>query len=242
MFLSIVIPAYNEESKIIATLESIIDFLSKKNYSYEIIVVDDGSRDNTYHITKNFAEKNKNVLVLKNQKNEGKGSAIKKGVMSAQGEYILFMDADHSTPINEIDKMLSWLESNKHYGFVFGSRYVNGAKILIKEPFLRILLGKIYHYIVKIFILRGVKDYNCGFKVFRKEVAKTLFSQLSCKDYTFDVELLLLSKLLGYRFKEIPVVWTHNIHSKVRPFIDGIKSFFGILKIKINYYRGLYKK
>jgi dolichyl-phosphate beta-glucosyltransferase len=235
MFLSIVIPAYNEESKIIATLESIIDFLSKKNYSYEIIVVDDGSRDNTYHITKNFAEKNKNVLVLKNQKNEGKGSAIKKGVMSAQGEYILFMDADHSTPINEIDKMLSLLESNKHYGFVFGSRYVNGAKILIKEPFLRILLGKIYHYIVKIFILRGVKDYNCGFKLFRKNTAKNLFSQIFSKDYTFDVELFLLAKQLGYRYKEIPVTWKHNSDSKVKPFIDGVKSLFSLIKIKLNY-------
>jgi len=240
MFLSLIIPAYNEEKKIPATLENISKFLAQKEYTYEIIVVNDGSADNTHKVTEYFASTNKNVSILDNSKNEGKGASLKKGILASKGEYILFMDADYSTPIEEIDNMLSLLTQDSRYDFLIGSRYAEGANILRNEPLFRILLGRIYHYLVKVLLLGGIRDYNCGFKLYRKNVAKDLFPRLNCKGYAFDAELLYLAKHLSYRYKEMPITWKHNPDSKVKPFIDGVKTFFSLIRIKIDYYRGCY--
>jgi len=201
MFLSVVIPAYNEERHILSTSMQVTNFLTRRAYSYEIIVVDDGSRDDTYYMAKSFAETNSNVLVLKNPRNEGKGAAVKNGVMAAQGEYILFMDADYSTPIEEVENMLNLLTSENNYDFVIASRMMEGSRIIKKEPPLRIVLGKFYHYIVASLFLGGITDYNCGFKLYRKKIAKELFNLIVSKNYTFDVELLYLARKLGYRHK-----------------------------------------
>jgi dolichyl-phosphate beta-glucosyltransferase len=241
MFLSVVIPAYNEEKHILATLEKIARFLSAKSFLYEIIVVDDGSRDRTYETAKGFAQSSDRVRVLQNSVNEGKGSAVRKGVMASGGKYVLFLDADYSTSIEEIDKMLPLLEMDDRYDFVIASRHIEGARILRDEPFIRVFFGKIYHVLVKLLFLRGVSDYNCGFKLYRREVARDLFSRILIKDYTFDAELLFLAQRLRYRYKEMPVTWRHNPHSKVRPFVDGIKTLRSLIEIQRNYRRGYYR-
>lgn len=235
MFLSVIIPAYNEEKHILSSLIQVANFLTRQGYPYEIVVVDDGSRDSTYCIAKSFAETNGNVLVLKNPRNEGKGAVVKNGVMTAQGEYILFMDADYSTPIEEVENMLNLLALDNNYDFVIASRMMEDSRVIKKELPLRIVLGKLYHYIVASLFLRGITDYNCGFKLYRKKIAKELFNLIVTKNYTFDVELLYLARKLGYRHKEMPVTWRHSHNSKVRPFVDGIKSLVSLARIKLRY-------
>jgi len=234
IFLSVVIPAYNEESQIASTLNKTVDFLSGYGRAYEIIVVDDGSKDNTYGIIKKFAADSPRIIVLRSAGNQGKGTAVKNGVMAAQGEYVLFMDADFSTPIDEVEDMLEFLMHDANYDFVIASRHAPGSRIVRREPPLRVLLGRVYHFIVAILFLRGISDYNCGFKLYRRDVAKKLFGFMSSADYTFDVELLYMAKKLGYRHKEMPVIWQHNPCSKVRPFLDSIKSLVSLAGIKLH--------
>lgn len=231
IFLSVVIPAYNEESRIASTLAEAKDFLSAYGRPYEIIVVDDGSKDNGYAAAKKLAAGDRGIIVLKNGRNMGKGAAVKRGVMEAAGEYILFMDADSSTSINEAQGMLEFLIREPAYDFVIASRHVPGSKIAKEEPLLRVLLGRAYHFIVSAMFLGGISDYNCGFKLYRRDIAKKLFNLMSCADYTFDVELLYIARKLGYRHKEMPVTWQHNPDSKIRPFLDGIKSLASLMKI-----------
>ena len=143
------------------------------------------------------------------------------------------MDADFSTSINESGNMLEFLAHNDSYDFVIASRHVSGSKILKEEPLLRFFLGRVYHFIVAALFLGGISDYNCGFKLYRKDVARRLFGLISSSDYTFDVELLYIAQKLGYRYKEMPVVWQHSPCSKVRPFLDGVRSLTSLARIKL---------
>ncbi len=240
IFLSVVIPAYNEEKTIAGTLEDIARHLLTKVHTHEVIVVDDGSRDRTCAIAEDFSHRDAHVRVVKSPQNEGKGAALKRGFMAARGKYILFLDADYSTRIEEADKMLGLLERDERYDFVIGSRAAKGAHIVTPEPFLRILLGTFYHFLVVLFLVKGVGDYNCGFKLYRAKAAKDLFSRLIARDYTFDAEMFFLAGRLGYRFMEMPVTWRHGANSKVRPLRDGVRALGALIGIRLNYYRGLY--
>jgi dolichyl-phosphate beta-glucosyltransferase len=240
--ITVVIPAYNEARKVEPTINEVKEFLVENGYSFEIIIVDDGSDDNTLNIVKRYKAINsmENIIILENNPNRGKGYAVRRGIMEANGDYVLFMDADNSTRIFEMEKMLPYFENR--YDVVIGSRRLKNISgdITIDQPFLRHFLGEIYIYLSRLFFKVSVRDYNCGFKIFRKNVAKKIFSKQQMDDWSFDIETLFLVEKYNFKIKEIPVNWKHCEDSKVSPVLDGIKSFISLFKIKANNVSGKY--
>lgn len=231
--ISIVIPAYNEESRIGDSLKKIIDYFSKRKEKYEIIVVNDGSKDKTVDVVKKF----KKVKLINNSTNKGKGFAVKNGVSHAKGDYILFSDADLSTPIQEFEKLISQI--NK-YDVVIGSRRMKGANIKKKQPFHRRFLGKGFGFVVQLLAVWGIDDTQCGFKLFKKEIAKRVFNKQTINGWAFDVEILFITKKLGYKIKEVPVIWIDSAEQSKLKSSDAIPMFIELLKIRFNWIRGKY--
>ena len=230
-YLSIVIPAYNEQPNLASTLRDIAQYLKAKNYNYEVIVVNDGSRDNTASIATSHATLFRYFTLLENTANQGKGYSVKKGVLAACGELVLFMDADNSTRIDQIEKLIAAIQEG--YDVVIASRRVPGAVIEIRQPFYRTIPGNIYIFLSRLILGVSVNDYNCGFKLYKKKAAQSLFAQLTRRDWSFDSELIYLSSQFGFKIKEVPVRWQDKKEtSKVKLLRDGIKSFTSLLKIK----------
>jgi len=232
MFLSIVIPVYNEEKRIHASLSKVVDYIKKKGFSEktEIIVVNDGSLDNTVSIVNHFKKDYNFIKLVDYKNNKGKGCAVKKGVLSAKGNYILFMDADLSTPLEEIDKVIWPL--NRGYDLSIGSRSLKNSNIIRHQPKYRRIMGKLFNILVRLFLIKNIRDTQCGFKCFTKETAREIFSQIKINGFSFDVEILYLAQKKGYRIKEIPVKWYNFPESKVGVFKDPIKMLIGIFKIR----------
>jgi len=236
--ISLIIPVYNEEKRIKLTLGKCISYFKNKKIDYEIIIVDDGSTDKTRLIIKDFLSKNKNIKLTKQRKNKGKGYSVKEGMLLANGDYLLFSDADLSTPIEEIEKFIKVMK--KGYDIVIASRNMKDSIIPIKQPFFRKFLGQVFPLIVNLLILPGYKDTQCGFKLFKKEVAIKIFSKQKINDFGFDVEILFIAKKYGYKIKEIPVIWSNSLVSKVSPLLDSIRMFLDILKIRLNDIKNTY--
>jgi dolichyl-phosphate beta-glucosyltransferase len=238
VYLSIIIPAYNEEKRLPKTLREINDYLTKQSYSSEIIVVNDGSKDRTPEVVK---ELRGTILDLKliSIENSGKGYAVKKGLLEAKGEYRIFTDADNSTSIDQIEKM--WPEFKQGYDVVIGSRDVKGAVLAVPQPWLRkTILGEGFKLIRKIIIgLWGIEDTQCGFKAFKGEAGEDIFSRATIRRFGFDPEVLVIAKKLGYKIKEIPITWVNDPDSKVK-FKSVIKMFFEMLRIRWNLILGKY--
>ena len=245
-FLSIIIPAFNEEKNFKkGALGKVEDYLKNFSYSYEVIVVDDGSTDKTPSLVGDFVKGRTGWFLIKNH-HQGKAGTVSTGVKRAQGIHILFTDFDQATPLSEIEKLLPFL--SKGYDVIIGSREVKGAK-REEEPFYRHLMGKIFNFIVQMFTLPGIHDTQCGFKLFRARVAKELFSQLQVYRATkiknaftgaFDVEVLYLAQKKGYRIAEVPVFWKHYETKRINPLKDSVRMFFDVLKIKLNDFLGKY--
>lgn len=233
IYLSIVIPAYDEEANLGSTLQDIAAYLKDKNYNYEVIVVDDGSKDKTAEVASSLAKIFENFTLLRNPANRGKGYAVKKGVFAAQGDLILFMDADNSTRIDQIEKLISAIKSG--YDIAIASRRLPGAIIESSQPLYRIILGNMYILLSKLILGTTVQDYNCGFKLYKKDIAKFLFSQLSRDDWSFDSELIFLISKFKLKIKEVPVRWQDKRTSKVKPLRDGINSFLSLIKIRFKH-------
>ena len=232
IFLSVIIPAYNEEMHIKATLEDVAGYLSKKDFSYEVIVVDDGSKDRTIDIAMSVSKLFSNFRILKNVVNKGKGYSVKKAVLSSAGEYILFMDADNATSIYEFDKFLPYIKEG--YDVVIASRRLKESVVEEPQPLLRAKMGQFYIFLSKVILKLRISDFNCGFKVYNTRTARRIFELQRMDDWSFDVELLFLATRYGLKIKEVPVRWVHKSGSKVRPFKDAVKSFLSILKIRAN--------
>ncbi len=228
-FLSVVIPAYNEENRIVGTLREIEKFLLGKNYSSEIVVVDDGSKDRTIEVAKKAISKIP-LSVLKNEVNSGKGASIKKGMLAARGKYRLFSDADLSTPIEELDKMLPFVQGD--YGVAIGSRALRESKLEVRQPFYREMMGRIFNLFVRIIVIGNIKDTQCGFKLFTDEASENVFVAQKLKGFSFDVEILLLAKKYGFKIKEVPVRWINSPATKVSAFKDSLKMFLDLIKIR----------
>jgi dolichyl-phosphate beta-glucosyltransferase len=239
MNLSIVIPAYNEEKRIGGTIQKIADYMRNKQYKYEILVIDDGSQDKTISVAQNLKNKRKDlpITVLPNKVNRGKGYSVRKGMLAAKYGWILFTDADLSTPIEELDKFLPHLD----YDIIIGSRRQEDSSIEIKQPWYRSIPGKVFPLIVNALVLRGVRDTQCGFKLFRKNVAHFLFKKQQLEGFSFDAEILWLAKRKQYSIKEIGVVWINDLDSKLHPIKDSYNMFMELLKIKYNLLKGLYR-
>jgi len=216
VFLSIVVPAYNEEKRLGPSLEKIRGYLAAKPYAAEIIVVDDGSTDRTADIASAALEGRLPCRVLRREKNRGKGFSVREGVLAAGGQVILFTDADLSTPIEELDKFIQRLEEG--FDIVIGSRALPGCDIRVPQAAPRQALGKFFNRLVRLFVLKGCLDTQCGFKMFRRAAAIDVFSRLRTRGFAFDVELLILAGKLGYRVGEVPVIWRNSPPSRVRIF------------------------
>jgi len=233
--LSIVIPAYNEALRIGDTLDRIGDYLKSCGYSSEIIVVDDGSHDDTEKIVRKTAEKHSAIVLLQNGMNKGKGYSVKRGVLSSRGRFVLMSDADLSTPIEEIGKLFKELEEG--YDIAIGSRSVSGSKVLKRQTWYRQLMGKIFNKIVQAIAVSGIRDTQCGFKLFKGDAARMVFARLRIERFAFDVEALYLAKKMGFRIREAPVVWVNSPDSKVSIFRDSLRMMRDLLKIRFHRYK-----
>ncbi len=225
--ISVIIPAYNEAGKIVSTISEISEYL--QNRDYEIIVVDDGSSDNTAKIA--FENNFKNTKILSYKKNKGKGYAVKLGLLEAKGEYILFSDADLSTPINELDKLLKVM-NEKNADVVIASRGLKDSNIAQSQGVFRKSLGKTFNLIVQLLVLRGISDTQCGFKLFTHKAAKIIGKKQTIEGFGFDIEQLYIAKKEGFKVKEIPVTWNNDTNSKVNPIKDSLKMLIDIFKVR----------
>lgn len=231
IYLSIIIPAFNEEKLIKSTLKSIDEFISKQNYNCEIIVVDDGSKDKTFSITKSLENKIEDLTILKNDKNFGKGYSVRKGMLAAKGKFRLFMDADNSTNIDQIINFISYLE--KGYEAAIGDRSLKKSIILINQPVYKQILGNIGNIFIKALTVSGIDDTQCGFKCFSDKFVENVFPRLTIDGWGFDIEILAVAEKLGCKIKSVPVVWENGKNSKVN-LKDYFFTLMELLKIKIN--------
>lgn len=248
IYLSVVIPAYNEEKNILTTLKKVEAYLEKQDFSYEILVMDDGSSDSTAEIANNFAKANKNVQVFV-LPHRGKAPTVIDGMEKATGKFILFSDADLATPIEEVKKLLHYLVDD-NYDLSIASREGVGA-VRRNEPFIRHLMGRVFNYIVQILLVKGLNDTQCGFKLFKHNVCKNIVSKLSLyknskeikvpKVTAFDVEILFVAKKLGYKIKSVPVEWTYVETPRISPLRDSIVNFLDVVKVFVNDKKGNYK-
>lgn len=228
MHLSIIVPAYNEGKVLKKNLLKILGYLNGNKYDWEVVVIDDGSRDNTFDIAKSL--KNKGVKAYKLNLNQGKGGALKEGFEKAGGDYLIFMDADLSVPLKNIDIFLKVL---KNYDVVIGSRRVEGSDIVVHQPLIRESMGKVYTLLTKIVTATNLADYTCGFKGFRKDVGKRIFSSARITRWSYDAEIMFLAHKYGYKTKQIPVEWFNRVDSRVRLGSAAITSFADLIRIRV---------
>jgi dolichyl-phosphate beta-glucosyltransferase len=235
----VVVPAYNEEHRITHTLLKIGEFLKNKKIDAEVIVIDDGSTDKTSQVVKSQKSKIPNLTLITLEKNLGKGNAIKTGIMKASGELVLMIDADNSTPIDEYTKLRASLTDE--YDIVIGSRYLKDSYVQIRQPFYRIAIGRLGNMLISMFLVKGIKDTQCGFKLFRNAAAKQIFSRQKIKRWGFDMEALVIAKLLHYKTKEVPVSWFNSVETRLRPIHDTFGTLMELIHIKINLLGNKYK-
>ena len=234
-FLSIIIPAHNEQKRLPGTLEQIFQFLKRQSFASEVLVVENGSTDGTYQIAQQFAQAHDALQVLRSEK--GKGAAVQHGMLSARGEYRFMCDADLSMPVDEVLKFLPPMFDN--FDIAIGSREARGA-VRYNEPSYRHLGGRGINLIIQTLILPGLNDTQCGFKCFRAQVAEDIFRQQTLHGWSFDIELLYIARRRGYRIREIPIHWYHFSDSKVNALRDAVKMINDIFLIHANARRGLY--
>ncbi len=235
--LSVVIPAYNEATVIEPTLHRVVEFLEANGVTWELIVVDDGSVDGTAQVVEQVAKQHAGVRVCA-APHQGKGGAVRRGVMEAQGRYVLFMDADYSTPIEEWRQCAPWLRDG--YDIVIGSRKMPGATITRHQPRLREWMGKGFTWLTNLLVGAQVSDITCGFKCFRHEVAKELARWQRINGWAFDAEWLFLARRHGYRIKEVPVTWTHDDTTNVRLARDVWQSLRELIAMRLGALKGWY--
>lgn len=238
-FVSLVIPAYNEGKRLKDSLITIQKYIIEKPYSVEIIIVDDGSQDETVAVANSYLNGKFAHSILSSSKNRGKGYAVKKGMLTAKGKYVVFMDADLSTPIDELEVFLKELEGGSDV--VIGTRKNKEASVKKRQPLYRELLGKGFTLLSNILLVRDISDFTCGFKGFSREVGQDIFRRQLIPNWSFDAEILFLARKLGYGIKEVPVTWFDAEGTKVRLWRDVIWSLFGIFQIRANYLLGTYK-
>jgi len=227
-FLSIILPAHNEEQRLPETLRQVTQFIQSQKYLIEIVIVENASSDRTLEIAREFASQNENVLIL-HEERPGKGLAVKEGMLAATGEYRFFCDVDFSMPITEIPKFLP--PNLKNTDIAIASREAKGA-VRYDEPFSRHIIGRVFNMVVWILALPGINDTQCGFKCFSAEVSEKLFPLQSIHGWTFDVEILAIARQLGYKIVEVPVPWYYQPQSKVNVVKDFMRTFKELLKVR----------
>jgi dolichyl-phosphate beta-glucosyltransferase len=228
--LSVVIPAYNEAVRLSPTILAIHQFLVDRNYDGEILVVDDGSRDGTRQEIEKFQRSLPMLRILGYDKNRGKGFAVRTGMLAATREAILFSDADLSTPIREIDRLWPWFDSG--YDVVIASRSKESSHVAAHQAFYRENMGRVFNALVSILAIRGIRDTQCGFKLFRKETARRLFSELRTNGFAFDVEILVRARDQRKKIAEVGVHWMNSPDSRVHPLKDSARMLLELLRMR----------
>ncbi len=238
VFLSIIIPAYNEASRLPKSLESLFTFLSHQSYTSEVVVVENGSQDGTYDTAIAFTEKYPQLRVLR-EKERGKGRAVQIGMLSAQGEYRFMCDVDFSMPVEEINRFLP--PHLTDFDIAIASREAAGAK-RYNEPTYRHLVGRFYNGLIRLLALPGLHDTQCGFKCFRGDLAQEIFSCQTLSGWSFDVEVLFIARQRGYRIVEVPIPWYFNSESKINVWRDSLHMAVDLLTIRRNQCQGKYRQ
>lgn len=235
---SVVIPAYNEEVRLGATLDRILEYARTAGLDCEILVVDDGSRDGTAALAESFADRG--VRLLRNPGNRGKGYSVRHGMLEAAKALVLFSDADLSTPIEELEKLAAPVLAGEADGAI-GSRAVGGSNVEVSQPFYRVAMGKIFNRCVRLIAVGGFADTQCGFKLFTRESARAVFGRQLFEGFSFDVEILYIARVLGYRMAEVPVRWINSPDSRVSAVRDSLRMFADLFRIRWNGIRGRYR-
>ncbi len=237
-FLSIVIPAYNEEARLPESLRAITAFVAQKAYPVEVLIVDNNSTDRTAAIIAEFAAEFPYIRGL-SERTQGKGAAVRAGMLAARGAYRFICDADLSMPIEEVDKFLP--PQLEDFDIAIASREIAGA-VRYGEPWYRHLMGRVFNLIVRLFAIPGLQDTQCGFKMFRAEVAEDLFPLQTMNGWSFDVEILYAARERGWRIVEVPIHWYYKANTRISPLRDSLDMFVEVLKIRRNGRRGLYAR
>ncbi len=251
--LSVIIPAYNEERRLPATLSSVYGYLEKTlketGRTYEILVVDDGSHDGTCEVVEEFARhqvesenegEQEKIRLVSYAPNQGKGFAVRTGMLKARGDYLLMNDADGSSPIEEVERLLEGMKPD--YKVVIGSRAKEDPTAKVNALFYRKYIGNTFNLIVQSLLLPGVKDTQCGFKLFERNAAQDIFSVARLNGYAFDVELLYIARLRGYKLHEVAINWNNMEGSKVNVLTDSPRMLMEVLGITVGAWFGTYKR
>lgn len=239
IYLSVILPAYNEEKLIRSTVFEVEKYLKLQDYIFEVIVVNDGSSDGTADILNDICNKIEHFKIINNPENRGKGYSVRRGMLAASGKYRLFMDADNSTEIKEVNKFLEALEGG--IGAAIGDRTLENSAILIRQPAYKKILGNIGNVFIRSLTVPGIKDTQCGFKCFTGKLVYDIFPYLEIDRWAFDVEILALALKRGYKIKTIPIAWKNRKESKVK-LIDYFLTFADLVKIKINLLTNKYER
>jgi glycosyltransferase involved in cell wall biosynthesis len=237
-FLSLIIPAHNEEARLPDTLRQVLAFLSAQPYSYEVLVVENASLDHTYQVAQAFAAQHPQLQVVQCPK-RGKGEAVRQGMLTARGEYRFMCDADLSMPISEITRFLPPVLND--VDIAIASREAPGA-VRYNEPYYRHLIGRVYNNLTRLLTLPGLQDTQCGFKCFRGAVVDELFARQTLGGWSFDVEILFIAQRRGLRIAEVPISWTYTPGSKVSVIKSAVRVVLELLTIRLNGWRGVYDR
>ncbi len=237
---SIVIPAYNESARLGASLEKIHQYVQSRGWAAEILIVNDGSRDNTAEIAKSYARRFGSIRLIENPGNRGKGFSVRNGMLNASGDRLLFTDADLSSPIEECEKLFAALDNGAEVAM--GSRWLKRELQTERQPVLRQVLGRIFNLVLRMILGLGYKDTQCGFKAFSRKAAESIFPRQQIDRWGFDPEILYLARKFKMKTVEVPVEWAHDDRSKINPLVDGIKMVMEMLRVRWYDVSGRYEK
>jgi dolichyl-phosphate beta-glucosyltransferase len=229
--LSVVVPAYNEEVRIGPSLERLAEYYGDQSYDWDVTIVSDGSTDRTNAIVQEFAASNAKFKLLAYSPNRGKGYAVRRGILEASGEWILFCDADLATPQEETEKLITHMQQGAD--IAIGSRPLKESNLEVRQPRLREFLGRCFNRAVQLLAIKGIDDTQCGFKMFNRKAAQDVFSRCRLDGFSFDFEALMIARDLGYRIDEVPIRWSHQEGSKVVLMRDGPRMLRDLVKLRL---------
>ena len=227
---SIVIPAYNEEARLSATLEKVLGWVHARGGNAEVIVVNDGSRDHTVNIVREFSAKDPSLRLVENPGNRGKGYSVRNGTLNARGSIILFSDADLSSPIEEAAKLFQAIDAGAD--IAIGSRWLRSETQTQRQPLHRQIFGRIFNVLLRVTLGLKFKDTQCGFKAFRRTAVQAIFPLQKIERWGFDPEILFLARKFKFKVQEIPVIWGHSGGARIHPLVDGSRMFMEMLRIR----------
>jgi dolichyl-phosphate beta-glucosyltransferase len=237
---SIIIPAYNEHRRIGETLRHVLDYLHEQKWDAEVVAVDDGSRDDTAQIINGFASQNPEVRLVSNPGNHGKGYSVRNGMLNARGQYLLFTDADLSSPISEALKLFAALDAGADVAI--GSRWLDPSLQFQRQPLKRRIYSRAFNLYLRLFLGLPFRDTQCGFKAFTRRAAETIFPMQQITRWGFDPEILYIARKMKMKVVEIPVIWGHDERSTIHPLKDGLRMGTEVLKVLWNIVQGKYRR